>query len=132
MTADDLVNWMEAQNLGTRGETLFVGQMPPSVDAGVIVREYLASRGVRTMSGAVIEDVRVQIVSRAFGYETARQKAEDIYRACVSAYNQRLDGVVYLKIEPLQPPYALGEDETGRAQILFNVEVWKQQVPVGD
>jgi hypothetical protein len=79
------------------------------------------------------ENPRIQIVARSTTYPAARSLAENVYRvltAVDSVYMTTGAGstsqTAYLSIDPVQTPFPLGEDETGRYLMACNYQVKKE------
>src|SRR5688500_7791418 len=62
-----------------------------------------------------------QLTVHAKDYAAARTMAWNAYYATTGRRNITVNGTFYEVIEPLQEPFDLGQDETGRARVAFNL-----------
>lgn len=127
MLLDDIGAFLQAEGLGTLGEDFFLSTSPDTPDTAIVVREYggEAPVMVHNTPGVAYELPRFQVACRAVDYETARLAAERCYRALARVANQQIGGARYLSIAPLQPPFPIGPDESGREIVVFNCGVQK-------
>jgi hypothetical protein len=132
---DDLGAYLEAQDVGTLGVSLFRGPLPldsrlaPVHDAimALIETPGLPSLHVHNKKEASAERPTVQILARGapFDYEEARARAQAAYDALDGLANITLSGTQYLSVFALQPPFFLHADQAGRPVIAFNVLITK-------
>lgn len=105
--ASDLAAYLETQGIGTRGTSLFVGELPATTTDAVLVRHYSAG-GNPTDVARGIDFVNVQVTARASTYAAANALAHDVH-AVISEQANVTVGWTYCK--PLQNPTPLGVDE---------------------
>jgi hypothetical protein len=123
--ADDIVNWLAAQGMGTVAGTLFQGQLPPEpLDAILVVetggRAFEPVRRVQPLS--------LQVISRGVSYASARTAAWRVHALLDSPSAPRLMGttkVIYSKA--IQPPFALGQDARQAWRFSCNYEFLVQR-----
>lgn len=122
---DDLLDFLAAQNLGTKGVDIFATTMPDDPDAIIQVSEYSGRRpeGVLGSPVPIARFPRVQIMVRDSRYVTARARAESVYQLLAPVANQQMGGTRINSIWPLQEPALLENDENGRSIMVFNVEI---------
>lgn len=133
MLLDELLAFFQAQGIGTPGTSLFAGSqavLPAGDGPFTRIIEYGGQPAIRAMRGTVVaEQPRAQVCAHARTYAAARAKAEAAYKACLHANDAgpvALSGTIYLGLTPLQPPFDLGPDENGRAQVAWNLEALKK------
>jgi hypothetical protein len=125
---DEVANYLQAEGIGIIGQTLFMGSMPQdepgtgSQDAVMAVIE-IPGQGPRVAhDNTRYELPHLQIATRGapYGYQAARQKAQDAWDALEGLANTPLSGTTYLLIEALQSPYFLRTDDLNRPHVIFN------------
>jgi hypothetical protein len=114
----------------TLGTNLFLGRMPDTPDTCVAIYEYGGEVPVATMNaGAVplVEQPRVQVVTRASGYATARTLATTIWASMevLVNYDSLTSGLRYHRVGALQSPFALERDTADRILVAQNFRVIK-------
>jgi hypothetical protein len=126
---DEIGAFLEAEGIGIIGQTLFLGFMPQdepgtgSQDAIVSVIE-IPGQGPRAAhDNTRYELPYLQIATRGapYGYQAARQKAQEVWDALEGLANTALSGTAYLLVEALQSPYWLRTDDLNRPFLVFNV-----------
>lgn len=130
MILDEIGAHLQAEGIGVIGQTLFLGSMPQdepgtgSQDAVLAVVEIPSRPPVRNHDLAVLELPRLQIQTRGapYGYQAARQKAQDAWEVLDSVTNQVLSGATYVRIEAQRSVYWLRTDDNNRPYLLFDIE----------
>jgi len=128
MVLDEIGAFLEAEGVGIIGQTLFLGSMPQdepgagSQDAVMAVIEIPGQGPRKAHDQTLYELPYLQIATRGspYGYQAARQKAQDAWDALDGVANMALSGTTYLLIEALQSPYFLRSDDMSRPHIIFN------------
>jgi hypothetical protein len=97
------------------GTDLFIARMPSAPDTAVGVYEYDGElpQYVMGAAGAVVDRPRLQVISRAVSYATARDTLATI-RVILDAQGVTWSGVGTLRVEPLGSILSLGPDEKDR------------------
>ena len=75
---------------------------------------------------AAVERPRVQIVTRAVKYQTARQLAHNISQTLDGLSNATIGSTIYLLITAVSSPAAMGTDASGRPRIVMNFDIQKK------
>lgn len=123
--ADDVVNWLATQGVGTVAGTLFQGQMPPDPLDAILVVE----TGGRTFDRVRrMQPLTLQVISRGTSYASARSAAWQVHTLLDSPPDSRLMGatkVIYSKA--IQPPFSLGQDERQAWKFSCNYEFLVQR-----
>lgn len=126
MISDDVLTYLETNEIGVRGQTLFRGSMPDVPDDCVTLYEYPGAQPVYSKSGIEANRPRIQIVSRSKSYTAAMAKALLIYGLLGSVKGAVLNSSVYDRIRALQEPFDPGgKDDSGRTRITCNYQVRK-------
>lgn len=130
MLLDDLSDYLSSAGGYTPGTNLFIGTAPPKPDTAVTIYETGGLGTVHAFNGsagqAVVEQPRVQVVSRAASYPTARANAQDAFLLLDGLPTRSINGVSYHWAEALQSPFLMGRDEDDRVLIAFNVQIFKE------
>lgn len=112
----------------TLGTNLFYGRLPDSPDTCVAVYQYGGEQAVGTMGGdsmPVIEQPRIQVVTRASGYVTAQSLATSVWYALEAVLNETLTSTLYYKITAIQSPFPMERDSQDRIMFAQNFKVQK-------
>lgn len=135
MVAQDFADVLSTGGMGTVGSTIFYGSLPDSVAQGVVVVEtggifplHTMGSGPATTVGAgvaAVERPRVQVMTRASVYETARAMAQDAFNLLDGLRDRTVNSRRYLWVRAVQSPFDLGRDLNDRAQFAFNLDVTK-------
>ena len=112
----------------TLGTNLFLGRLPDAPDTCVAVYETMGQAPDNTFGGStapVMENPRIQVVSRAVAYADSASLAADIFTQLTKVDNETLTSTTYQRIEPLQTPFALERDDQERMVTVCNYQVTK-------
>lgn len=114
----------------TLGTNLFLSRLPDEPDTCVAVFEYGGDEPVATMNGTslpIVEQPRVQVLTRASGYSSARTLSISVFSALESLVNDSslASGDTYLRFAALQSPFPLERDSDDRVLIAQNFRVQK-------
>jgi hypothetical protein len=124
----DLATYLDTQTAWTLATDLFIGYLPESPDGATVLHEYPGNPPLETMGvdaqPAVIRP-RVQIEARDATYPLARARSRLAYQRLVLLTNTTVNGAYYERVDPLQEPFALRNDESDRWVFVFNVDVWR-------
>lgn len=128
MILDELATYIDAQTAFTEATNLFKARMPDLPATAVVISEYGGALPSQTLGPTFVEEnPRVQVVSRAADYTTARTNAKTIWNLFKAfPAGTSLSGVVYKAITPLQSPFLIMRDASDRPIIGFNLEVSKE------
>lgn len=122
---DEVGAYLVAQNVGTEGTDLFLGFLPSSPDACVVVYEYAGQAPVNTGANyQAYELPRVQIVARALTYQAARAKVQTVW-SLFNAGLGTMGGHAYYAVTPLQSPFLFQRDPSERVLMAFNAEAMR-------
>ncbi len=107
------------------------GNLPATPDDAFALWEYGGEQGqhVKDQKAPAIEKPRIQVIVRSKSYDTARLKAERIYRL-LDGFSGSLVGVEYFDMRALQPPYFLDRDDLTRVRFVWNMKVKKELSPL--
>lgn len=115
-------------SLGTFGTTVFCNTMPASPDNLISTYEYggaPSSMPMGSVPASAIEHPSVQVEVRNTSSRTARSTAYTIYKALDGLGDVTLQGVTYMHMFALQPPFPLEVDANNRTIFAFNLWISK-------
>ena len=128
MVLDEIGGYLQTNQVGKLGETIFLGILPDAPDDVIAIYEYGGEQPyyVHDKVGISYDTPRVQFVVRSSSYSTARQTADTLYKLMGRCVNKVVGGTYYVAIQPLQPPFLLNRDANQRVLIAFNAQVIKE------
>lgn len=126
---DDLGTYLAAQ-VGslTLGTNLFLGRLPDDPDTCVALYEYGGDAPLSTMGSDAmppIERPRIQVLTRASGYSSARTLSLQCFTAVEGVLNETLSSTLYYRISANQSPFPLERDSRDRVLFAQNFRVSK-------
>lgn len=118
--ADDVVDFLAAQGVGTVGSSLYQGQLPPEPLDAVLVVE----TGGRAFDRARrVQPLTLQVTARATSYAAARAKAWAIHALLNDPPDSRLVGSTRIAYSrAIQPPFSMGQDGRQAWRVACNYE----------
>ena len=126
---DELGTYLEAQVASlTLGTNLFLGRLPDDPDTCVVLYEYGGDVPVYTMGSDAmppVERPRMQILTRAAGYSSARTLSLECWTAIEAILNESVSGTLYHRISANQSPFPLERDSQDRVLFAQNFRVMK-------
>ena len=126
---DELGTYLDAQVASlTLGTNLFLGRLPDDPDTCVVLYEYGGDAPVNTMGSDAmppVERPRIQIMTRATGYSSARTLSLECWTAIEAVLNESLSGTLYHRISANQSPFPLERDSQDRVLFAQNFRVMK-------
>jgi len=134
MLADDLAYYLSSGGLGTVGTSVFWDELPDNAATGVVVADTGGIFPVHTMSSgpsgigtaaARLERPRVQVMSRAPTYASARALIQDAFNLLDGLQDRTLNGVRYAWVSAVQSPFSMGRDKNNRSRFACNFDVVK-------
>ena len=127
---DDLADVLTSGGVATTGTTLFKGTMPSTPDELLSLYQTGGPPPVHAMSAgpgtALVERPHVHLIARSARADAALKLARDAYGALDALGPRTINGVPYKSIFAIQDPFYFREDETGRKEFAFNVEVVRE------
>jgi hypothetical protein len=131
MLCEDIADTIAALGYGTRTGAIdtFAYKLPADPAGAVAVIAYFGGAAQRTFCGLRFERARFQVIVRGATQSDDPQcwrRAYNIYRALDQIVDQNINGIRYLGIEGLQPPFELRRDENELLEVVTNFEAWKE------
>jgi len=122
----DIKDFLVTALIGTFGTDLWIGNMPSSPDASVLVSD---ASGFKPESRYTWDRPGIKILVRAAegGYENAYNKAGAVKTALHGQVNVVVNSTVYKCIVAAHEPMYLGEDKENRP--LFSINFEAQRTP---
>ena len=127
-TLIDVATYLDAQLATlTIGVNLFVGRMPDTPDTCVTLFEYGGSAPTDTLGTGlpVLENPRVQVVTRGVTYAATETTARAVWAALQAIQNSTLSGVLYQRMSAIQGPFPLERDTQDRILFVQNYMVMR-------
>ena len=131
MILDDVMTYLTSASVGlTAGTNLFAGTLPDSPDKVCAIYETGGTQPVHAMGAgpgnALVERPRLQVVTRAVSYQSARQLAHNVFQAMDGLTNVTINSTSYLLVQAVSSPAAMGLDGSGRPRLVMNFDIMKK------
>lgn len=131
MILDDMLTHLGSSGVGlTAGTNLFAGTLPDSPDKACAVYETGGAPPVHAMGAgpgnALVEQPRVQVVTRAMSYQSARQLAQNVFQVMDGLTNATINSTSYLLVSAVNSPAAMGLDDRARPRLVMNFDIIKK------
>ncbi len=121
---DAVLTQLSSSGVGVPGSTLFAGTEAslPSTPTGIVsVVETGGGMPIPTHENlTALRQPSFQVVARAQSYRAASNLSRLAYEALILS-NTLVDGVFFLLMAPMQEPFSLPNDASGRVRIAFNI-----------
>lgn len=125
---DALGNRLQTDGVGTLGTTIFLGFLPPSPDAVVVIYEGRGNGPEHTFGAGIlaIERPLIRLIARAArnDYPAARTLMESARASLGDIRNETISSVNFLCVTPTSDPYPLRLDDKERAQMGLDFVAW--------
>lgn len=129
MILDDI--WDILSSGGVSTGILFKSRLPDNVDTALALYETGGEAPIRsfqvTVGSVMAEQPRVQVLSRALSYQTARNNIHSVWKLLENVQNRTINSVRYLRIAAVQSPFMLERDANDRAVLACNFDVVKER-----
>ena len=131
MILDDVMTYLASASVGlTAGTNMFAGTFPDSPDNACAIYETGGKQPIHAMSGspgnALVERPRIQVITRAVSYQSARQLAQNVFQAMDGLTNTTINSTSYLLVRAVNSPTAMGLDGSGRPRLVMNFDIMKK------
>lgn len=125
---DDLALYLENNNFGVRGTSIFLGIIPSEPRSFIcITQEYgYDSHKVFGIQGIAYDEPRLIVLSKDPLYQTAYEKCDQVYRLFGEVNNQVINETFYLSLLPEMPPYFFEMDAQRDVFIGFYLHVFRR------
>jgi hypothetical protein len=119
-----IAEYLEDNDYGVAGETLFIGQMPDS-GAAILLTEYDGNIIETYASGIALyqPSLQIRIHGEPEEYTTPRDTLKTIQAALAGITNETVNGVYFQRIKPSTTILSLGQDEALAFMFSANFEV---------
>jgi len=126
LDSEAVAAYLESKSVGVQAQSIFIGlkvTLPSGDGPYLSILDTGGSAPQFTHNGVRpgIRNPTFQVVCRAKTYLAAMTMARNAYNALSEVRNTLLSGVYFLRIVPIQEPFDLGADETGRPKVAFNI-----------
>ena len=117
---EDVADYIDAHDLGSKGVDMYGGRMPNSPDNMIGLYEHTGFEPIRTMGSRRLDQITLQIIVRNVSTVAARAKMYDLMTLLDVEFNLQpaalriINGVQYYGILARTSPSQLGQDENKR------------------
>lgn len=120
-----LADYIQTNNLGTKGTNLFIGYLPTSAALQTVLTEYAGSTVETLRTGISMKKSNLQVKTHGVeaDYVTPRTRIEAIQNLLVGIQDQTISGVRIVRVLPLGTINALGQNENQEFEFTANFEV---------
>lgn len=123
MLLNDIAVYLQANDVGTVGTDIFLGQLPATPDNVIALFEYAGEPPDLHWPG---EYPSLQILVRNKSYDAGRQKIEQVKNILHGMAETVINSHRFLLIRANQSPFLLERDENSRAIFVCNFRVIKE------
>lgn len=126
MLLEAIAKLLEDAGLGVRGQSIFIGGMPESVDEGIRLAFAPGLAGFVDPDLPWIRRSDFQIVVRKSDFAAANGLINQAFGQSI-INNQQLEGVYVYSARPFTQPFPLGREEGAHWHLACNVTViWRE------
>jgi len=119
---------LQTDGVGTLGTTIFLGFMPPTPDAIVVIYEGRGNGPELTFGTGVVALERPSVRALARGarndYPTTRTLIDSVRASLGAIREETISGIKFMCVTPTSDPYPLRLDDKERTQIGLDLVVW--------
>ena len=130
MLLDELGSYLETAHPAavTVGTNLFLGLMPTEPATAAALLDYEGGGWIQSQDddGAETAQARVQLLTRAPGYEASRDLCTTLMKTLHRINNETIGAAFYQRVVAISPPFQLDRDDNGRVLFAVNFEVTKE------
>lgn len=125
---DALGAHLQTSGVGTLATDIFLGVMPDSPDACILIVEDNGVGPMQTFGASAysVERPRIRVFCRAArnDYPAARTKAVAVRAALGAIRNQTISGTAFLSVMPTSDFYPVGRDGDDRPVVAIDFSGW--------
>ncbi len=120
-----VADYLQANNLGTKGTNLFVGERPDIDCLTTLLTEYQGNTIETFASGIALyqPQLQVRVAGASEDYATPRARLIAIQTLLAGVTNQTLSGIRFQRIKPSTTILSLGQDDVLAFEFSANFEV---------
>ena len=120
-----VADYLQANNLGTKGTTLFIGERPDIDGLTTLLTEYQGNTIETFASGIALyqPQLQVRVAGASEDYAAPRARLIAIQTLLAGVTNQTLSGIRFQRIRPSTTILALGQDDVLAFEFSANFEV---------
>lgn len=120
-----LADYIQTNNLGTKGTNLFIGFVPSSAALQTVLTEYTGSTVETMRTGISMKKSNMQVKTHGVegDYVTPRTRITAIQNLLVGIQDQTISGVRIVRVLPLGTINALGQNDSQEFEFTANFEV---------
>jgi hypothetical protein len=120
-----IADHIQANNLGTKGSSLFIGFLPSSATLQTVLTEYTGGTVETMRNGIALKKSNMQVFTHGAeaDYTTPRTRIEAIQTLLCNIQDATISGVRIIRVLPLGTINALGQNENQEFEFSANFEV---------
>lgn len=124
MTLDDLADYLSTGGMGT----IYKDFYPDTPDAVISVHSGYGNAPTHTMKNPrVLEEPKVQVMSRSANLQTAHTNARSAYELLCGLRSKTINGVLYHWVNADSEPVLIGRDQNARFTVACNYSIKKDR-----
>ena len=122
---NSMADYIQTNNLGTKGTNLFIGFMPSNATLQIVLTEYSGETVETLRNGIALKRSNMQVkVHGAKGdYSTPRTRIQNIQNLLVAIQDQTISSIRIIRVLPLGTINALGQNDNQEFEFTANFEV---------
>lgn len=120
-----LADYIQTNNLGTKGTNLFIGFLPTASTLQTVLTEYSGGTVETLRNGIALKKSNMQVFTHGAegDYATPRTRIEAIQTLLCNIQDATISGVRIIRVLPLGTINALGQNENQEFEFSANFEV---------
>ena len=122
---NSLADYIQTNNLGTKGTNLFIGFLPSSQSLQIVLTEYAGTVVETLQTGISLKKSNLQVMvhGEKADYATPRTRIEAIQTLFANIQDATISGIRIIRVLPLGTINALGQNENQEFEFTANFEV---------
>lgn len=122
---NSIADYIQTNNLGTKGTNLFIGFMPSNATLQTVLTEYAGTTVETLRNGIALKKSSLQVKTHGAegDYATPRTRIQNIQNLLVAIQDQTISGLRIIRVLPLGTINALGQNDNQEFEFTANFEV---------
>lgn len=122
---NSIADYIQTNNLGTKGTNLFIGFMPSNATLQTVLTEYAGTTVETLRNGIALKKSNLQVKTHGAegDYSTPRTRIQNIQNLLVAIQDQSISGLRIIRVLPLGTINALGQNDNQEFEFTANFEV---------
>lgn len=122
---DSMADYIQTNNLGTKGTDLFIGYMPSNSTLQTLLTEYTGTIVETLRTGISLRKSNMQVLTHGGDgdYTTPRTRIQAIQTLLCNIQDVTISGIRIIRVLPLGTINALGQNDNQEFEFSANFEV---------